>query len=106
MYLSLSVLSVSLLAARTALGKLYTEPSHLRSTTYDYVIVGGMLMLPLLLFPAMLTYMASFSWNRRQRAREPPHRRSEDQSSRRRGWEKVLDLTFTSMALKNSSGSV
>ncbi|KDQ32751.1 hypothetical protein PLEOSDRAFT_1031974 [Pleurotus ostreatus PC15] len=41
MYLSLSVLSVSLLAARTTLGKLYTEPSQLRSSTYDYVIVGA-----------------------------------------------------------------
>lgn len=106
MYLSLSALSVSLLAARSALGKVFTEPSQLRSTTYDYVIVGGMLMPPLLLSPAMLSYMSPFSWNRRKRAGEPPHRRSKDQSSRRRSWEKVLDLMFTSMASKNSSCSV
>ncbi len=50
MYLSLSVLSVSLLAARSTLGKLFTEPSQLRSTTYDYVIVGGRLMLSIASF--------------------------------------------------------
>ena len=78
-FLSWALLASSLAVIRPVSSALYTDSADLGAAEYDYVVIGGELVLRISLGAADFSFLLFCSWGRRECRREPPFRRARQQ---------------------------